>query len=215
MVCESQLTKSKPCQELPIRRPFVTLAGLWSNAMYKECEMCGKEFRTYPYMIKKGFGRYCSKKCYGKHASENRPSTIKERMEKYSKKNKTTGCIEWQGTRRPNGYGVINIKGKFITVHRVAWELANGPIPEGMCICHHCDNRACVNTEHLFLGTQKDNIQDAMRKGRMKGKIKLTPQEVFSIRKSTKSNTELAKKYGVHKCSIQNIKSRRTWGCIK
>lgn len=74
------------------------------------------------------------------------------------------GCWEWQGSDNGKGYGVLGRT----YVHRMSWELNNNKkIPEGLCICHKCDNRCCVNPDHLFLGTHYDNIHDMMDKGRM------------------------------------------------
>jgi hypothetical protein len=79
-------------------------------------------------------------------------------------------CKEWTGTRTPDGYGRLHVGGrkfeKNLLVHRVTWEAEYGPIPDGMCICHHCDNRACYEVKHLFLGTQADNVRDMDAKGR-------------------------------------------------
>jgi len=75
-------------------------------------------------------------------------------------------CWEWNGTIQNTGYGAKWIKGKQFHTHRLAYAWANGPIPNGMCVCHKCDNKICVNPGHLFLGTQTDNLQDMCRKGR-------------------------------------------------
>lgn len=78
----------------------------------------------------------------------------------------TSGCVEWTGYRLISGYGRINIGGKTKMSHRVAWELTNGPIPDGMLVLHSCDNPPCCNIEHLWLGTQKENMSDMIKKGR-------------------------------------------------
>lgn len=76
-------------------------------------------------------------------------------------------CWEWQGPRNPKGYGLFSYEGKNHTAHRFAWEMANQQvIPTGMLVCHHCDNPPCINPEHLFLGTQSDNMADSRNKGR-------------------------------------------------
>lgn len=84
----------------------------------------------------------------------------------YDKVNKTNSCWLWTGSLTKYGYGKININKKYISTHRLSWELVNGKIPEGMHICHTCDVRSCVNPEHLFLGTPKDNAVDREQKGR-------------------------------------------------
>ena len=74
-------------------------------------------------------------------------------------------CIEWTGAKR-RGYGAVRYKGAIWGAHRAAWDAQVGPIPDGMIVCHSCDNPACVNVEHLFLGTHLDNARDKGAKGR-------------------------------------------------
>ena len=92
--------------------------------------------------------------------------TVEERIESKVTKD-SSGCWLWTGyIDKTNGYGCITIKRKTKKVHRVSWELVNGSIPKGMCICHHCDVRNCINPKHLFLGTHADNRKDCVKKGR-------------------------------------------------
>ena len=82
---------------------------------------------------------------------------------------KTTECIIWTKSFGSVRYGQQTYQGKCQGAHRVAWQKAHGSIPDGMDVCHTCDHKACVNINHLFLGTRKDNMRDASRKGRARG----------------------------------------------
>lgn len=137
-------------------------------------------------------------------------------------------CIEWSGAR-VNGYGMRHYHGKMWRAHRAAWDESNGPIPPGMLVCHKCDNRACVNVEHLFLGTPKDNSADMVRKGRSRGcghgtvrmagtrngRAKLSEMAVSEILGTSGKTRALAKKYGVDRTTIQKIRRGVNWTTSK
>lgn len=131
-----------------------------------------------------------------------------------------TGCLNWQLSTTSNGYGRFGDKGKAILAHRGAWAAVNGPIPDGMCICHKCDNRRCVNVDHLFIGTVSDNVLDMYRKGRASkagernGRAKLTQAGVASIRRKLRLGVpgkEIAAMYNVSPTAVARINTGATW----
>ena len=123
-------------------------------------------------------------------------------------------CWEWLASK-PNSYGRFSIHRKPWKAHRVAWILTYGPIPEGLLCCHHCDNPGCCNPYHLFLGTNTDNMLDAIYKRR---RGKLLPEDVLEIRDSYADGEltirELAAKYGVRSRAIRKLLSGRIWSWL-
>lgn len=133
-------------------------------------------------------------------------------------------CIEAKGTLKnvgyQNGYGMVELsRGKRVRAHRLVWEQCFGIIPDGMCVCHECDNPACVNPEHLFLGSHTENMRDMKDKGRVRRgsshpRSKFTADDVFRIRGCGESVSDLARVYGVAEQSIRDVRARRTWAWL-
>ena len=140
----------------------------------------------------------------------------------WSKVDKTGDCWEWTGATVPFGYGMYKFKGKSCHAHRVSYELQYGEFDETLMVLHKCDNPPCVKPNHLFLGTQKDNMQDRDRKGRnnqVKGELqpmsKLKEHEVLEIRRKyiplKYGIRRLALEYRVSHSTISNIIKNKSW----
>ena len=145
------------------------------------------------------------------------------------------GCWLWTGERNARGYGRFYPRWKAqYYAHRYSWELHNGPIPDGLYVCHRCDNPSCVRPDHLFLGTQRTNIQDALAKGRLARTVDfcenngarmrgsgnpmatLSEADVRAIRERYKAGgitqSQLAAEYGVSRPHISIVVRRIVWG---
>lgn len=139
-----------------------------------------------------------------------------------------TGCWLWGGAINDKGYGQIYDGYSVKYAHRISYKIYKGEIPKGLLVCHHCDNPICVNPEHLFLGTHKDNNMDMIRKGRdskeylknfksgpgeLAPSSKLTNEEVLEIREmwKEKSVVKIAQILGISKHTIHSIVYRRSW----
>lgn len=122
-------------------------------------------------------------------------------------KGNPSDCWEWQGSRSQSGigYGEFWIDGHIVQASRKAWEFTNGPIPEGKCVLHKCDNRGCVNPGHLFLGSQSENIIDMVKKGRCYNR-KVTDETVRYIRESPQSSLIIGKELGLHAGHVRKIR---------
>lgn len=150
--------------------------------------------------------------------SEQYKNEIKNRL--LSKKNiDVNGCWIWFGCVNENDYGVIRAKRKNYLAHRLSFEIFNNCNPEGKFVCHSCDQPLCINPNHLFLGTQTDNMLDAKQKKRMKSGekhyiSKLSYKEVEEIRvllNNKFSQFRIAELYGVSESNISYISSGKTW----
>jgi len=127
--------------------------------------------------------------------------SLKERLEEKLVPS-ASGCLEWIGYLNNGGYGVIKNCGKNVKVHRVAWELHSGITPT-LDVLHHCDNRICCNTEHLYLGTDADNIRDKVDRGRQYYKVDKT-MVIFmnQLRGEGLSMAQIGECLGVHRASV-------------
>lgn len=170
--------------------------------------------------------RYCRQLRYTTHRGRNGQNPIAAGAF-WSQVEKTDGCWTWLGRKYPSGYGRFRAK----YAHRLAYELARGPIPDGLCVCHTCDNPPCVNPDHLWLGTHQDNMRDRNIKGRtakQSGRTNarkrnasklLTDQQILEIRRryipGQVTQIELAKEYGISKRFLWDIVTRRRWAWLE
>jgi len=158
----------------------------------------------------------------------------------WAKVQKGPQCWGWLGGKQTNGYGTMTANGNRWLAHRFSWRLHNGDIPEGLVICHTCDNRVCVRPDHLFVGTVQDNNSDMVAKGRhargsTHGTVtmphrypaarlprgervhsaKLTESQVLELRRrkaeAGATYESLASEFGLSKSNVWNIVQRRTW----
>ena len=129
-----------------------------------------------------------------------------------------SGCWLWTEGCFSHGYAAFWLDGRQHHAHRVSWEFNVGPIPEGLCVLHKCDVKSCVNPAHLFIGTQADNMQDMVRKGRKwtapgeaHSNAKLTEAAVLAIRADERPYRIIADELGVSQALVCNIRQRTAW----
>lgn len=205
------------------------------------CETCGISF---PFYKSKGrpVPKFCSHGCRGhtgfKPGGEFRlanatPEQKLERLKKSFEKNviRQEGCWGWKGSLAKGGYPVMTCRKACgpDRGHRASWVIHKGEIPQGLFVCHSCDNPICTNPDHLWIGTHKENNDDKMKKGRQglvnppyksgsqNGSSKLKEDQVKEIRillEKGLTSREIGKQYGVSKTTILRIKTGKNWSQI-
>lgn len=185
------------------------------EGLERPCLECGVVFRPEPYKAKTA--KFCGHPCRIVSMQRLKPEKF------WHKVQKSDGCWEWQGCIMADGYGCFGANGMGHgrpVAHRVSWVFHFGDVPQGLLVCHHCDNRRCVRPDHLFLGTPKANMQDAVSKGRMArgeraGAAKMTSNQVLQIRDKHSlmgiSYAELSREYGIGETTVSRAANGLTW----
>lgn len=146
-------------------------------------------------------------------------AALQERLDHYTDKSAgPDGCWLWKGFLNEHGYGGVRWQGRWQRAHRLSFEAAKGPIPEGGHILHRCDNPPCVNPAHLHAGSHRDNMRDMYAKGRRRPpagernvNAKLTAEMVLAIRVATGSQNEIGNYFGITPATVSKIKLGRLW----
>lgn len=178
------------------------------------CQTCNKPIKVKPHTLLKNTNNFCSKTCGGIFIREDPENALNTHTIK------TETCWLWTGSKYKNGYGRIRSLKRGLLTHRVAWELTYGPIPDELQVCHKCDVRNCVRPDHLFLGTNDDNIRDMHSKNRhvygaRQHMAKLDDDKVRNIRELYEqgniSKKQLAERFGVSATSIDDVVKFKSW----
>ncbi len=197
-----------------------------SNRVSRTCRQCGAAFDVKPSRLRYGGALWCSRACYYRSRTWVRAKTPNEAADVFwsrvAKSDAPDACWPWLGRPNTEGYGRMMVNGERQLAHRIAYQLANGPIPDGLLVCHSCDNPPCCNPAHLWVGTDGDNSEDKAAKGRaqrlhgtLTGTAKLTDEHVLAIRERRQREgtayRTLAADFGVSACCVRHIVLRKTW----
>ena len=130
----------------------------------------------------------------------------------------SNGCLVWTGRKNQKSYGLISFQGRRWLIHRLVWTLERGEIPDGLLVCHHCDNPPCAEPDHLFTGTVSENNADMTRKGRRGFASKIEPDDVRKIRRLRRkrmTHRAIADEVGCSKQIVTQVCNRISWKHIK
>jgi hypothetical protein len=221
------LCKPDVCSEWPFSKDSHGAGQVWESGETQQAHRYAWQLVNGP--IPKGFGVHHScdnQSCFNPHhlfiwAARKSPKGVNlDYLEKAIALCVPDACSVWPFPENLKDYGRLSIEGVIHPVHRVAWELVNGPIPPGLFACHKCDNPPCFNPFHIFLGTSADNAQDMADKGRSThGEsnpcARLTGAQVLEIRRKYQpfiyTQNDLAREYGVHRETIYLLLAGKTW----
>lgn len=183
--------------------------------MNKKCKFCETKHHAKG-LCQKHYRRDLSNK-RGIIIHDTQDLSLLEKLKRYSKLDKETGCIEWVKSFYNSGYGQISSKHtKESLAHRASYEANFGKIPIGVYVCHTCDNPKCINPKHLFLGTPLENMIDRNNKkrqanGTKMGRSNLCDADILYIRKSKEFLRVLSKRFGISMSMVSRIKLRKSW----
>ncbi len=177
-----------------------------SNRVERACQTCGKLFYATSSNVARGNAKFCSRACVG--------SRIEDRF--WPRVEQSAFCWLWTGPFTEKGYGILGrggFQGGNVLAHRLSWELHFGAIPAGILVCHHCDIPRCVRPDHLFLGSNTDNLVDMTMKNRH-GMAKLTTEMVYAMRiahRQGENCAAIARRYGVSRTAAWQAILGHTW----
>lgn len=176
----------------------------------RSCAFCRAAFAT-----RRAAQKYCSHLCAQRHVQGSKAPRFTENIIPEP----NSGCWIWIGHLYGTGYGSISEHGRQRAAHRYSYERHVGPIPDGLHVLHKCDVRACVNPEHLYLGTSRENARDRVERGshargQASSRAKLADQQIVAIRSMEAPHSAIARMFGVSRQQVTKIKARKAWAHV-